>query len=312
MRNRRSIRKHLAIAAGLTYGVMGLASPAAAQMSTTIFTFDDVRVDLGVAGGETYPVTGTFEWTYTPGDFENGTGVFSELSFPGESVTIAELDITIEPAQIEFSLAANLHDEGLDVTLRLLQDFSTSQSVLVDTASSSYQVEHGTITTGTFVSGSVDPQADITSLCFGDGSGAACPCGNGGAVGEGCVNSAGRGAVLAASGSTSVAADDLAFQMVQGPGPSPALLFVGTQQVSGGSGIAFGDGLRCAGGSIRRLSVQVLDASGSASWAAGLAARGEWTAGDVRVFQSWYRDVLGSPCGAQFNTSQALAVVFQP
>ncbi len=308
MKHARTIVRTLALLAG----VAAAASSASAQLSTRVFHFDDLHVDTGAPGGPTSLMTGTFEWTYTPGDFENGTGTFTDLYIPGHGSSIAALVITVEPSQIEFSLDANLHDHGVDVSVKLLQPFSASQPAMVNTAQSSYQYESGVVTDGVFVSGSVVPQADIVDLCFGDGTGTACPCGNAGATGEGCANSGGAGALLAASGSTSVGVDDLAFQMTQGPGPSPALLFVGAQAVNGGSGATFGDGLRCAGGAIQRLDVRVLDASGSASWAAGLSVQGGWSAGDVRVFQTWYRDVSGSPCGGQFNTSQALAVTFQP
>jgi len=37
---------------------------------------------------------------------------------------------------------------------------------------------------------------------------------------------------------------------------SSALYFQGTTQMAGGAGIAFGDGLRCAGGSIVRLGTK--------------------------------------------------------
>lgn len=303
----QSLARTLALLAGLA----ATGGSAAAQLSTRVFHFDDLQIDTGAAGGPTSEMTGTFEWVYTPGDFENGTGTFTELYIPGHGSNIGELVITVEPSQIEFSLDANLHDHGVDVSVKLLQPFSPSQPALVNTALSAYQYESGVITNGVFVSGSVVPQADILDLCFGDGTGTACPCGNAGAPGEGCANSADQGALLSASGSTSVGADDLAFQMTQGPGPSPALLFVGAQQVNGGSGAVFGDGLRCAGGGIQRLGVRILDAGGSATWSAGLSLQGGWVAGDSRVFQTWYRDVNDSPCGGQFNTSQALAVTFQ-
>ena len=312
MKHARPIVRLLALVAGVTAGLNATAGSASAQLSTRVFHFEDLHIDTGASGGPTSLMTGTFEWAYTPGDFENGTGTFTDLYIPGHGSNIGELVITVEPSQIEFSLDANLHDHGVDVSVKLLQPFSPTQPALVDTVLSKYQYESGVITNGVFVSGSVVPQADIVDLCFGDGTGTACPCGNAGDAGEGCANSAGEGALLSASGSTSVGADDIAFQMIQGPGPSPALLFVGAQQVNGCNGAVFGDGLRCAGGAIQRLDVRILDSAGSANWAAGLSVQGGWSAGDVRVFQTWYRDVSGSPCGGQFNTSQALAVTFQP
>src|SRR6185503_13771423 len=63
-----------------------------------------------------------------------------------------------------------------------------------------------------------------TSLCAGDGSGAACPCGNNGAPGQGCENSAGtHGARLVASGTSS---PDAAFLTTTGMLPSAVCIVV--------------------------------------------------------------------------------------
>ena len=148
------------------------------------------------------------------------------------------------------------------------------------------------------------------AYCFGDGTAATCPCGNGGGIGEGCQNSTGKGAVIGATGSQSVLADDFgiaASQLVPG---QPALLFSANNQVQNGNGALFGDGLRCAGGSVKRLGVQQPNASGETSWSGGLSAQGGWAAGDIRRFQVWYRDPSGTPCGTGFNLSHGLEVLF--
>ena len=125
------------------------------------------------------------------------------------------------------------------------------------------------------------------------------------------ANSSGNGATLTAGGSSSVLLDDITFQVANGPGPVPAIIFAGTQQVNSGSGSLFGDGLLCAGGTIQRLTVRILDNSGSATWGPGLAPLGGWAGGNTRYFQAWYRDVSG-PCNLQFNTSHAVEVLFAP
>jgi hypothetical protein len=146
--------------------------------------------------------------------------------------------------------------------------------------------------------------------CFGDGSVTPCPCGNPGAAGEGCANSTGSGATLAAGGSASVFADDLIFDAAGLVPTQPALLFSGLNAVNGGAGVVFGDGLRCAGGSVQRLGVQNSDSAGGATWGPGLAPNGGWVAGDTRRFQAWYRDPVGSPCGFTFNLSHGVEVTF--
>lgn len=147
-----------------------------------------------------------------------------------------------------------------------------------------------------------------TAYCFGDGSGAACPCGNVGAMDGGCSNSVGVGSVLRTFGSASVGSDD--FVCIANRLPSqPALLFAGQDRVDGGDGAPFGDGLRCAGTAVVRLGVQAAGGDGEATWGPGLAPAGGWSAGDTRRFQVWYRDPIGI-CGSGFNLSNGAEVVF--
>ena len=156
------------------------------------------------------------------------------------------------------------------------------------------------------------PPSAGTPYCFGDGTATACPCGNNGAAGEGCGNSSGVGGTLVSTGSASVALDDLGFDASGLLTSQPALLFSGQVMVGGGSGMPFGDGLRCAGTNVVRLGTQVPDAAGDASWSGGLAASGGWTAGDTRFFQGWYRDPIGSPCSSGFNLTHGVGVTFAP
>jgi hypothetical protein len=149
-----------------------------------------------------------------------------------------------------------------------------------------------------------------TAYCFGTNAG--CPCGNGGAADEGCENSTGSGATLSAGGSASAGADDLSFLSTNLLGGQPALLFAGTQSLNSGNGVTFGDGLRCAGGSVTRLGVQTPNGSGQAAWGPGLGNAGGWSNGDTRYFQVWYRNPQGSPCGTGFNLTHGLSVSFTP
>lgn len=145
----------------------------------------------------------------------------------------------------------------------------------------------------------------VVPYCFGDGSGAACPCGNTAGPGEGCANSTGAGVWLEPSGSTSVATDDLRFAGHNFPPNQPALLFVGDS--ANGSGAPFGDGLLCVAQNIQRLIVANAGANGQAFWGPNLSSTvGNWGADDVRRFQVWYRNPVGSPCGALFNLSHGV------
>jgi hypothetical protein len=145
------------------------------------------------------------------------------------------------------------------------------------------------------------------AYCFGIG----CPCGNDDPS-AGCLNSSGAGAWLDVSGSASIGADDLIFDVIDGTAGKPALLFSGTMQQNGGAGSALGDGLLCAGGTIQRMTVHILDSSGASTWGPGLAATWGWNAGDLLDFQVWFRDPVVGPCAGGFNLSNGYEVSFLP
>lgn len=161
------------------------------------------------------------------------------------------------------------------------------------------------------------PSSAFVSLCGGDAS---CPCGNAGASGRGCENSAGTsGARLAGTGLASLAADGV--QLVATglvPGVS-CILLQGDALVAP---TAFGDGLRCAGGNLRRLYVASapggtvsLPPAGGPSISARATALGDalWM-GASRLYQVYYRDPAPNFCpapqGGTFNASQAVVVVW--
>ncbi len=150
------------------------------------------------------------------------------------------------------------------------------------------------------------------SFCAGDSSGAACPCGNSGEAGRGCSNSNGRGALLSAHGDTSITSDTLIFRglgLLQG---QAALLFQADNQLAGGAGLPFGDGLRCAGGNIARLGVQLPGSLDSAFWGPGLATQAGVTPGQTKTYQCWYRDPGQGPCGSGFNLSNGISITWMP
>ncbi len=143
-------------------------------------------------------------------------------------------------------------------------------------------------------------------VCTAGTPSAGCPCANfAGGPGAGCRNSTAQGAIPTWVGSTSVATDDANVFCAGLPPGVPSLLFSGPLLLNGGAGVAFGDGLRCAGGPIQRLGVRLASPGGSASWGPGLAALGGWGVGETQIVQVWYRDI-GGPCGTGFNTSSAL------
>jgi len=170
----------------------------------------------------------------------------------------------------------------------------------------------GTSTTNVDVPGVGGPAS--LAFCFGDGSGTACPCANNSTPGnnEGCLNSLGTGASLTTTGTGSVSADTLAL-VGNGMPDSSALYFQGTTQQSGGAGAVFGDGLRCAAGSIIRLGTK-LNSLGSSQYPVGgdqpISIRGAVAAGDVRTYQVWYRNAAAFCTASTFNVSNGFQQVW--
>ena len=148
--------------------------------------------------------------------------------------------------------------------------------------------------------------------CSCDGEGAFPTCGNFSYWGEGCRNSTFYGGILREHGSASLGADDLVFDATKLVPNQPGLLFAGVNPIAGGAGAPYGDGLRCAGGSVRRLGVRTPDVSGAASWGPGLGAFGGFAPGETRYFQVWYRDPVGGACGSGFNLTNGIRLTYAP
>ncbi len=146
-------------------------------------------------------------------------------------------------------------------------------------------------------------------FCFGDGADpghvTSCPCGNNGAAGRGCANSVRpAGAALVASGSA--ASDDVVLDAFDMP-VSAASIFL---QGSGVGDSVFGDGVRCAGGTLLRMRVKV-NVNGASRFpdssdTVTLSARGGVVPGSGvrRYYQTYYRNAAPSYCPpATFNVT---------
>ncbi|MDZ4775044.1 MAG: DNRLRE domain-containing protein [Planctomycetota bacterium] len=156
-----------------------------------------------------------------------------------------------------------------------------------------------------------------TPFCFGDGSGAACPCTNSGASGSGCASSSHpSGANLTAVGAASIAADTLIIQGTNMSSVGGVLYFQGSGQQAGGAGTAFGDGLLCAGGAIVRLGVKINVGGASQFPDVGdpsLSLQGGVTTpGTVQNYQGWYRDSAAFCTAATFNLTNGFSVTWGP
>jgi hypothetical protein len=158
--------------------------------------------------------------------------------------------------------------------------------------------------------------SSATPYCFGDGTGTACPCGNDSAVGdaEGCLSSLGTGGRLRGAGQASVSSDT--FQLTGSRMPNSSVLyFQGNSQIAGGLGAVFGDGLRCATGSVKRL-VTKTNANGSSTYPAGaeapISVTGAVPSGATRNYQGWYRNAPSFCNPETFNLTNGVSVVWNP
>ncbi|HUR29288.1 MAG TPA: hypothetical protein VM509_13960, partial [Planctomycetota bacterium] len=118
-------------------------------------------------------------------------------------------------------------------------------------------------------------------------------------------NSAGPGARVSASGSTSVAQQDLVLQANGCPPNKPGLFVYGSQAAQ----VPLGNGLLCVGGAVGRRPALVLSPTGTAAQLLNYTQTAI-TAGSTWHFQLWFRDPAG--LGARFNLSNGLRVTFQP
>jgi hypothetical protein len=126
-------------------------------------------------------------------------------------------------------------------------------------------------------------------------------------------NSSGARANLCASGSTSVAADDLVLVAHGVPVFEPGIFYYGPTSLLGAP---FGDGLRCVGGPVgtvlRVFPFSFADASGvmASPILNTIPVHHQIAAGATLYFQAWFRDLAAGQSG--FNLSDGLAITFAP
>jgi hypothetical protein len=164
----------------------------------------------------------------------------------------------------------------------------------------------------------------MVSFCSPGTSGViACPCGNPPAgLNRGCNNSSGTGgAQLTASGVASLGGDTLVFTATDEKPTALSIFLQGNAEIA--SGVAFGQGVRCVGGMLRRLYVKNATGGtvsapqgGDPSVSARSAALGDpLSAGQQRGYTVYYRDPIvlgGCPPASTFNATQGGRVVWSP
>ena len=111
----------------------------------------------------------------------------------------------------------------------------------------------------------------------------------------------------------SVAADTFALNASGLPANSSVLFFQGTQSQNGGLGVAFGDGLRCASGTVVRLGTKTASA-GASSYPQGgdqsVSVRGGIAGPGTRTYQAWYRNAASFCTSDTFNLTNGVTVLW--
>lgn len=122
------------------------------------------------------------------------------------------------------------------------------------------------------------------------------------------TNSSGGSANISATGSASIAANNLVLQAAPVPASSTGLFYFGPTQTQ----TTFGNGFRCVTGTIRRLGI-VPAAGGALTRVINNSvppSAGVLVAGSTWNFQAWFRDVAAG--GSNFNLSNGLRIPFAP
>jgi len=153
-------------------------------------------------------------------------------------------------------------------------------------------------------------------FCAGDGADPSvttlCPCGNQGAAGHGCGNSVQSGGALLTS--TGYAAlDDVTLFGSDMPATVACIYLQGDAQTD----TVFGDGVRCAGGTLVRLRTRV-NVGGASQFpdstdTVTLSQRGGVTVGSgvTRYYQTYYRNAAAAFCPPEtFNVTNGRIVVW--
>ena len=257
------------------------------------YTYDSGSVANGGTYSFTFVTPGTYNYTSTPGGFGgtvivSGSASAARATYSGGQIYRFRMDDTSSGAGIELCYELRFRDWAGNVRVTDSRRIPLSVPGL--------------------------------AFCSGDGSLAtACPCGNTGAPGNGCANSANAlGAHLAASGTTTPDA-----LVLHASGELPSVLSIFLQgSASNSAGIVFGDGVRCVAGTIKRLYAKSASsgsvsapAPGDPSITAQSAILGDVIlSGSTRYYQVYYRDsnlaFCPNPPGNSWNVTNGWTVVW--
>jgi Tol biopolymer transport system component len=261
----------------------------------------------------------------------NGWSQSPSISADGRCVSFASTSSDLAPGDMNWDSDVFLRDRASGALERVSMDTggtpANSESIVSWLSADARFVAFFSLATN-LVAGDTNAASDVflrdrrasgfSSLCAPGLAGVLpCPCSNPPAgPGRGCDNSAlTGGAVLSAEGLAYLAQDSLVFTASDERPTATSILVQGSAELS--SGAVFGQGVRCAGGTLRRLYVKVASggvihapdfAAGDAAVSLRSAALGDTIqAGESRFYFVYYRDpnVLGGcPSASTFNATQ--------
>lgn len=141
---------------GIAFGLLAAACPLTAPAEQVTYTLENVILDEGAE-----QMFGTFTFTYTPGDFENGTGDFTFLDIPFTWHDHTDLNATFDiGSSIEIVLDGSVHDDGVDITLFLLEPLTPTAGTAIDLVRSRYEIGGNGFHDGFFLSGEIRPEGE--------------------------------------------------------------------------------------------------------------------------------------------------------
>ena len=284
----------LNVVAGTTVTWNNASGSSQSVTSTSApYTYDSGSLSAGGNYSYTFVTPGTYNYSSTPGGFGativvSGSASSAIATYSGGQIYRFRMNDTAAGAGIELAYELRFRDWAGNVRV------TDSRKIALGSTGTAY--------------------------CFGDGSlSTPCPCGNTGQPGNGCANSANAaGAHLLSTGTT--VPDTLSLQA---SGELASVLSIFLQgNATNNSGVVFGDGLRCAAGTLKRLYNK--SASGGATSAPGpgdpsisaqSALLGDPIApGSTRYYQVYYRDsnlaFCANPPGNSWNVTNGWSVVW--
>lgn len=285
-----------------------------------------VRFNLvGVTYGTTGVLNGTFTYDFT-------THHWATCNFLGGVILGNPFSSPVSITTTSIAGASNSQTTSYNFEFLLASAFTPTSGAAIaidlpgtpiDSLTSYFSIDNGlglpnSVTTYPITGGIVAFAGDATFgsvVCAADNAVWTCPCNNNSNSYSGCGNSVNpSGASLSNAGLPQVSADQARLDVVGVPANSSCLFFQGTSIVSPAT--SFGDGLRCASGTVVRLGT-ITASNGAASYPGPgdqlIHVRGSVPVnGGTRVYQVWYRNAAAFCTASTFNTSNGLSVQWTP